>query len=49
MTFPPNQSITFFSPFHVVVIERERAGKIFQKGYIVELLSFSMDVKTDFV
>jgi hypothetical protein len=32
-----------------VLIQRERAGNIFQIGYIEELLSFSMDVKTDFV
>jgi hypothetical protein len=32
-----------------VVIKSEKAGKIFQIGYIEELLSFSMDVKTDFV
>ena len=38
--------MTFF-PFHAVVIESERAGNSFQKGNIEELLSFSMDVKTD--
>ena len=27
----------------------ERPGKIFHIGYVEELLSFSMDVKTDFV
>jgi hypothetical protein len=32
-----------------VVIKRESPGKIFQIGFIEELLSFSMDVKTDFV
>ena len=28
-------------------MERERAGKIFQVGYVEEILSFSKDVKTD--
>jgi hypothetical protein len=36
-------------PFMPSGYQRERAGKIFQIGYIEELLSFSMDVKTDFV
>jgi hypothetical protein len=32
-----------------VVIKTERAGNIFQIDYIEEVLSFSMDVETDFV